>query len=114
MLRIGFPITNDPAYGPESPPFDFIPATTISSSVIMDDEDEEGDISSSSTSTFSYPPSPFSSESITDNSWKDEICDFCNGRRRLVGSQSPGIWLHAYRYTSPDWKFEVTMPEWAL
>lgn len=139
LKSLGFPIANDPFYGPDSPPFDFVPKVAqqfdedaelekiekIENQVehenvfaalsedAGDPEPESGDrkIRKGKNGNKQNKVSKVNVREGRDKTF-DEICDCCTGKRTLT-QHVTCIWLHAYRYESCDWKFEAPMPDWA-
>ncbi|CAK4080049.1 unnamed protein product [Aphanomyces euteiches] len=100
LAAIGFPIANDPLYGP----FAFVDAIPKASQAAEDDS--------------SAPPSRASETSSAALSSISSICPSCtkqdDGASTFNWEQAhcQGIWLHAYRYKGEAWDFTVKPPSW--
>lgn len=114
LKHSGYPIANDPIYGPGSLPFDFVPNTTqlYDENGELEEDQPVIDIGRSGPTTDNQTELNKKIFGIQANDGYDEICDVCNGRRSL-SQFALCIWLHALKYESKDWKFEAPMPEWA-
>ena len=91
---LGFPIGNDPNYGP--------PETNVET------------IASKSEV---FRPLPATAAPDTDLGRLKALCSYCNGGSSATFTNTQlrhtGIWLHALKYKGSDWEYQVGRPEWA-
>lgn len=101
LHHLGFPIVNDPLYGPEKN--DTRTNVEIKQNVRNPDEAVE---------PFDNIKGPY--EDIAHRCVR--VCEICtadtNGRV-VSGIEEAVLWLHSYRYESTTWSFEVPLPHWA-
>lgn len=128
LKHIGFPIANDPAYGPNSPSFDFVPTDDTPFACGEDDLDsttasttKPTNTTSDTIATTTTPTTTEITTNIAENTptekppnygTYDDICEFCTNKRTFMATHQL-IWLHAFQYESDDWKFEAPLPTWA-
>lgn len=100
---LGFPIVNDPEYGPES-----------AAKTLADDRTGE--------ETQDAAPVDFSTleptDGITDElALCEAICPACRDGDDSIFSATQRqvftLWLHSFKYASSKWAFEVPLPQWA-
>ncbi|TYZ63835.1 hypothetical protein PybrP1_001431 [[Pythium] brassicae (nom. inval.)] len=103
---LGFPIVNDPQYGPESD----------SVSMDQDELDKTGAVEP----VRSGSEGSFASDrvAISDDAARcAAICCACRDGDQavlsLVQRECFAMWLHSFKYTSGKWAFEVPLPRWA-
>ncbi|KAG7386862.1 hypothetical protein PHYPSEUDO_015172 [Phytophthora pseudosyringae] len=106
LQHLGFPIVNDPLYGPVS---EEKPAKSAS------EQGTDGVKARSATEG----ANAFECKGLQDED--DErrcirACDRCIAEEQgtaVVEEEDAVLWLHSYRYESPNWSFEVPLPRWA-
>jgi hypothetical protein len=125
LKHLGFPIANDPLYGPE-------PTTVVTSAeeneqiaimTAVGDKDEITAISQGIENTIAGEQEaliPENEEALDDmegNQRCELICVACRDGDAAVLSSTHltcfSIWLHSYKYQSTSWCFEVPFPAWA-
>ncbi|KAG7401416.1 hypothetical protein PHYBOEH_001408 [Phytophthora boehmeriae] len=105
LQHLGFPIVNDPLYGPakiveknatEMPSgvdrrtYNQTTATTLGTNVAGEKECQDSD----------------EQRSI-------RVCENCIAEKEGSSEEDVVLWLHSFRYESPDWSFSVPLPCWA-
>lgn len=102
---LGFPIVNDPQYGPADKESERGGALTTS--------DVDDVCSSSSKNEVHHDALDEPDEAARCAS----ICSACRDGERAVFStvqrECFAMWLHSFKYTSAKWAFEVPLPRWA-
>lgn len=120
LKHLGFPIVNDPLYGPREP------------AVSMSEGESEAIGSSVVGGEKGKTPAPQCSvdadageaeREVADAIDKEEarrcasICPACRDGDAAVFSSTHltcfAIWLHSYKYESSSWSFQVPLPAWA-
>ncbi|KAG6615579.1 rna pseudouridylate [Phytophthora cinnamomi] len=101
LQHLGFPIVNDPMYGPvgdgqstESPP------KQAPNKGSVDDKATAG-----------------KDRGVDDEHRCISVCDVCISESEgelAIEEEDTVLWLHSYRYESPNWSFEVPLPHWAI
>ncbi|KAE9340726.1 hypothetical protein PF008_g10977 [Phytophthora fragariae] len=103
LKHLGFPIVNDPMYGPVSDgQFPEEPQIPTNKST----ERSEGAKSNAD-----------ENNGIDDDHRCISVCDVCiseNEGTSAIEEEDTVLWLHSYRYKSPNWSFEVPLPHWAI
>ncbi|GMF42585.1 unnamed protein product [Phytophthora fragariaefolia] len=104
LQHLGFPIVNDPLYGPvsdtkSSPEQSLSKATEQSAggavTTATGSDDQHGD----------------------DEQRCTAVCDVCLSERAgalAIEEEDTVLWLHSYRYESPNWSFAVPLPHWSI
>ncbi|CAI5710051.1 unnamed protein product [Hyaloperonospora brassicae] len=114
LQHLGFPIVNDPVYGP---------VTTERGRAVADESPAALEVSSvhveetlSSTGT----ASPVEDSDREKEERCLRACDICVGAMQEQSGTTEdgdatdgGLWLHSYRYAGRDWSYEVPLPVWA-
>jgi tRNA pseudouridine synthase 9 len=97
LQHLGFPIVNDPMYGPAS----------------------EGNAAESApqlaldgSSTAAKPEADSKLDGEDDEQRCVRVCEMCS-TTTPEEVEDAVLWLHSYRYESPGWSFEVPLPRWA-
>lgn len=110
LLLLGFPIANDPQYGPES----------VSVRVSTEQEEEEADQNGAVDSAQLDLERSLTSDRDTaddDAAQCAAICSTCRDGDQavfsLVQRECFTLWLHSFKYTSAKWAYEVPLPQWA-
>ncbi|KAL4157290.1 hypothetical protein PRNP1_006313 [Phytophthora ramorum] len=108
LQHLGFPIANDPLYGP------------------VDDDtkqlsEQPRDRSNETPARDAAKPVECDAGSGRDQDEDDEqrcirVCDLCTAKKEgtlVIEEEDAVLWLHSYRYESLQWFFEVPLPHWA-
>ncbi|KAG3111925.1 hypothetical protein PI124_g9485 [Phytophthora idaei] len=98
LQHLGFPIVNDPIYGSVNEE-----KTTESESKQHMNEAEE-----------SFGNKALEGED--DECRCIRVCEICSVEKQgtlAIEEEDAVLWLHSYRYESPNWSFEVPLPHWA-
>ncbi|GMF13391.1 unnamed protein product [Phytophthora lilii] len=104
LQHLGFPIVNDPLYGPAS--------------------DDKTSQETSKLAPGSEHCAGGPKQGVQDSDVNDEddehrcirVCDICIAEREersAIEEEDAVLWLHSYRYESPNWSFEIPLPLWA-
>jgi tRNA pseudouridine synthase 9 len=118
LQYLGFPIGNDPNYGPVDKNGD-----KVILSLVTDMEEPSTLVDVSKTSVLqNVLPGDTKNDTMTAQSDEDEVsrlkrlCSYCNSGENATFTQVQlhhrGIWLHAYKYEGSDWTYRVNAPEW--
>ncbi|CEG47992.1 rna pseudouridylate [Plasmopara halstedii] len=101
LQHLGFPIVNDPLYGPEN-------------------NDKQTKAALEQVSSILHPTAKsfnFKEEILRNTEDKCvQACEICTAEHKkdvAVDVGDANLWLHSYRYESANWKFEVPLPQWA-
>ncbi|ETK92105.1 hypothetical protein L915_04464 [Phytophthora nicotianae] len=102
LQHLGFPIVNDPMYGSvkgmkamESTSQQVMRNVTAAAEKAFDNKKFEGD---------------------DDEHRCIRVCEICTAKTQgtlTIEEEDTVLWLHSYRYESPNWSFEVPLPHWA-
>lgn len=106
LKYLGFPIVNDPLYGPRAKPLSAVGGDQTAVGADGDDDD-----------AVLPPDAPLHIEYDHSN-----FVPWCNDCSRMFHSDEyyadptpaqRSMWLHAFYYSGKDWKFEINHPDWA-
>ncbi|KAG1690079.1 hypothetical protein DVH05_028415 [Phytophthora capsici] len=107
LQHLGFPIANDPLYGVKTGE-EAAPATEQRSK-------NDGDLPNTGVGN---PDKGEGADCVDDEQRCIQVCDICKTDKTKGSSvhevEDTVLWLHSYRYESPQWSFEVPLPRWAL
>ncbi|CAI5743556.1 unnamed protein product [Peronospora destructor] len=103
LQHLGFPIVNDPLYGP-----------------VTKENVTESTAGRASTVSSVCAATAKSAATVNDEVNEQhcvDACDICIAEKEGISSieeEDTVLWLHSYRYESPTWSFQVPLPLWAL
>lgn len=106
LQHLGFPIVNDPMYGP-----------------VSDDKFTEASSEQPQATNKSDEHNTGTDANAAEDKDNDDeqrcisVCDVCVAESEgalTVEEESEVLWLHSYRYESPNWSFEVPLPYWSM
>jgi hypothetical protein len=126
LKGLGFPIANDPNYGPSS-------ADNVNDPISSSNDSSDSDKDSSSkpniwdelfTVDIASPTEVEQlnkkEDTINDNEEMKKLkslCSYCNEGAMVTFTAEQldhkGIWLHAMKYSGSDWSFKVKGPAWS-
>ena len=122
LQRLGYPIINDPLYGPESDVRDFRPAADQEKkSKAAEGDDGETDTTRATEcaeeASFGRCSNIPEKKSECELSLMKKLCRCCQSGDDAAFSvdqlRHEGICLHALRYSGPEWQYETALPDWA-
>ncbi|KAF4030879.1 RNA pseudouridylate synthase [Phytophthora infestans] len=99
LQLLGFPIANDPMYGPV-------------------DEEKAAAFSNQVVNRVAAAEKSFDIDEFKDEDDEHRcilVCETCTAEKQgtLTIEEDAVLWLHSYRYESSNWVFEVPLPHWA-
>ncbi|KAK1928638.1 Bifunctional protein RIB2 [Phytophthora citrophthora] len=106
LQHLGFPIANDPLYGVKTG------EETASSA---EQGSKDGKLPNVGVG---YPADGEGADDEDDGQRCIRVCDICRAdetkENYVLKMEDTVLWLHSYRYESPQWSFDVPLPHWAV